>query len=242
MNRRARLAAAAAVSAAVLVIAGGAGSRVLAHRDLAAWAAAQSIPTVTLANLQGNGGVYTTDDAGKIVTGPGLSVSGPGGGNEASVTISPAGVPLPTLSAVTAATTAALATTSGTGAVETALKAAVATGSAHLADSSYSVGAPIVINLGGATQGPIDIDFGGAKIQSTIAGGGPVIEIVVGAGVNVSQLTISMCLSMPEACRASSHSPTGRPYLASMDGKYEAGPLGVSDIVSPGGSARPAGP
>src|SRR6185437_2457189 len=54
-----------------------------------------------------------------------------------------------------------------------------------------SVSSPIVIHLTSADQGPINIDFGGAKIQSNISGGGPVIEIVVDQGVNVSSLTIS---------------------------------------------------
>ena len=157
------------------------------------WTGAGADPT-TLANLNGYGGVFTSGDSGKIVTGSSLSVSGAGGGNLAEVSVSSQGISLPTLDAVTTATTAAMATTNGTGAVETALKAAVATGDAHLTQSSYSVNAPIVINLTNTSQGPINIDFGGAKLQSNVSNGGPVIEIIVGAGVNVSQLTISNLL------------------------------------------------
>jgi RND family efflux transporter MFP subunit len=54
MNRKAKLAAIAGVSAAALVIVGGAVSRVTAHQELTTWTAAQSIPTVTLASLQGD--------------------------------------------------------------------------------------------------------------------------------------------------------------------------------------------
>jgi RND family efflux transporter MFP subunit len=66
MNRRAKLAAAAGVSAAALVVAGGAVSRVMAHQDLAAWSAAQSIPTVTLANLQGGEGDHALQLPGDV--------------------------------------------------------------------------------------------------------------------------------------------------------------------------------
>jgi len=161
--------------------------------NVGTWTGSGSDPT-TLANLQGYGSVYATADVGKVVTGSSLSLSGFGGGNSASVSVGTSGVALPGLSAVTAATTTALATTNTGNPVETALKAAVATGSAHLTDSAYSVNAPIVINLTNAGQGPINIDFGGAKIQSNIANGSPVIEIIVGAGVNVSQLTLSHLL------------------------------------------------
>jgi hypothetical protein len=161
--------------------------------NISTWTGSGADPT-TLANLQGYGSVYATGDVGKMVTGSSLSVSGLGGGNAASVSVSTAGVALPSLSAVTGATTAALATSNTGSPVETALKTAVASGSAHLTDATYSVSAPIVINLTSASQGPINIDFGGAKIQSNIANGGPVIEIIVGAGVNVSQLTLSNLL------------------------------------------------
>jgi len=154
------------------------------------WTGSGSDPT-TLANLSGYGSVYATGDTGKIVTGSSLSVGGVGSGNSASVSVSSSGVTMPTLAAVTASTTAAVADSTTGNAVETALHTAVTSGSAHLTSSSYTVTAPIVINLTNAGQGPINLDFGGAKIQSNITNGGPVIEIIVGAGVNVSQLTLS---------------------------------------------------
>jgi RND family efflux transporter MFP subunit len=66
MNRKAKLAAAAGVSAAALVIAGGAISRVKANQDLTAWSAAQAIPTVTLASLQGGEGDHALQLPGAI--------------------------------------------------------------------------------------------------------------------------------------------------------------------------------
>ncbi|HYD04592.1 MAG TPA: Ig-like domain-containing protein, partial [Reyranella sp.] len=156
------------------------------------WTGSGADPT-TLANLNGYGGVFTSGDTGKIVTGSSLSVGTAGGGNLAQVSVSGQGVAQPTLQAVSAATTAPLANSNGTGAVETALKAAVATGNAELTESSYSVSAPIVINLTNANQGPINLDFGGAKLQSAV-NGGPIIEIIVGPGVHVSQLTLSNLL------------------------------------------------
>jgi hypothetical protein len=154
------------------------------------WHGSGADPT-TLANLQGYGNVYATGDTGKLVTGSSLSLSGLGGGDAASVTHSSSGVALPSLSGVTSATTAAPAATHTGNPVETALNAAAAGTAQHLASSNYSVSSPIVIHLTSADQGPINIDFGGAKIQSNISGGGPVIEIVVDQGVNVSSLTIS---------------------------------------------------
>jgi hypothetical protein len=158
--------------------------------NVGTWTGAGSDPT-TLANLQGYGSVYATGDTGHIVTGSSLSVSGVGGGDGATVSVSTSGVSLPSLSAVTASTVASLAATNTGNPVETALKAAAAGTAQHLTDSSYTVSSPIVIHLTSAYQGPVNIDFGGAKIQSNISGGGPVIEIIVDAGVNVSQLTIS---------------------------------------------------
>jgi hypothetical protein len=154
------------------------------------WQGSGADPT-TLANLQGYGGVYATGDHGSVVTGSNVSVSGLGGGDAASVTHSSNGISLPNLSAVTAATTAAPPATHTGNPVETALNAAAAGTAQHLTTSSYSVSSPIVIHITSADQGPIDIDFGGAKIESNISNGGPVIEIVVDQGVNVSQLTIS---------------------------------------------------
>ncbi len=158
--------------------------------NVGTWTGSGADPT-TLANLQGYGTVYATGDTGHVVTGSSLSVSGLGGGDSASVTHSSTGVALPSLSAVTTSTTAAPATTNTGSPVETALKAAAAGAAQHLTTPSYSVSSPIVIHLTSADQGPINIDFGGAKIQSNISNGGPVIEIVVDPGVNVSSLTIS---------------------------------------------------
>ena len=42
-----------------------------------------------------------------------------------------------------------------------------------------------------STQGPVGIDLGGAKILSQITDGSPVIEIIVGPGVNLGDLTLS---------------------------------------------------
>jgi hypothetical protein len=42
-----------------------------------------------------------------------------------------------------------------------------------------------------STQGPVGIDLGGAKIFSQITDGSPVIEIIVGPGVNLGSLTLS---------------------------------------------------
>ncbi|MBS0524337.1 MAG: right-handed parallel beta-helix repeat-containing protein, partial [Proteobacteria bacterium] len=154
------------------------------------WHGSGSDPT-TLANLQGYGYVYATGDHGNIVTGSSLSVSSLGGGDAASITHSSSGISLPSLSAVTAATTTAPAATSTANPVETALKAAAGGAAQHLTSPNYSVTSPIVVHLTSADQGPINIDFGGAKIQSNISNGSPVIEIVVDRGVNVSQLTIS---------------------------------------------------
>src|SRR6202008_2146929 len=109
----------------------------------------------------------------------------------ASVTHSSSGISVPTLSAVMAATTAAPAATHTGDPIETALNAAAAGTAQHLTVPSYSVSSPIVIHLTSADQGPIDIDFGGAKVQSNITNGSPIIEIVVDAGANVSNLTIS---------------------------------------------------
>jgi len=145
-----------------------------------------------LANLQGYGSAFLTGDSGQVTTGSNIVVGGAGGGNIASVSVSTQGLALPALSAVTAATTAAAANSTGTGALETALDAAIAGGTvAHLTDASYTVTSPIIINITSSTQGPIGIDLGGAKILSQIAGGGPVIEIIVAPGVTVGTLTLS---------------------------------------------------
>jgi hypothetical protein len=146
----------------------------------------------TLANLQGSGSLFATGDNGTLVTGSNIAVSPVGDGDLAHITVSNQGVALPTLAAVTAATTAAVATSTGTGPLETGLKAAMAGGYvAHLTDATYTVTSPIIINVTSTNQGAFGIDLGGAKIISQINNGGPLIEIVVGAGVTLSSLTLS---------------------------------------------------
>ncbi|MGD9880985.1 MAG: Ig-like domain-containing protein [Geminicoccaceae bacterium] len=151
-----------------------------------------STDLTTLASLDGYGGAFEASNTGTIVNGPGVSASGLGGGNLAQISQGAEGVALPTLAPITAATTAPLPTSNGTSSLEQALKAAME-GSyvAHLTDSSYTVTAPIVINVTSANQGAFGIDLGGAKILSQISDGGPVIEIFVGPGVNLSKLTLA---------------------------------------------------
>ena len=62
---------------------------------------------------------------------------------------------------------------------------------AHLTDATYTVATPIVINVTSSTQGLVGIDLGGAKMVSQIADGSPVIEIIVGPGVDLAGLTLS---------------------------------------------------
>jgi hypothetical protein len=148
-------------------------------------------PTV-LANLQGHGQVFTTGDSSALVTGANVGVSAPGDDSVAHVVTSDQGVALPSLAPITAATTAPVASSDGTGALESALTAAMTGGYvAHLTDATYTVTAPIVINVTDPSQAAFGIDLGGAKIVSQIDNGGPVIEIVVGPGVNLSSLTLS---------------------------------------------------
>ena len=156
------------------------------------WTGAGSDPT-TLANFQGNGSVFAVGDTGNVVTGPGISVAGEGGGNQTSVTVSSQGLTVPTLSPITAATTAAVASSNGTGPIEAAFKAAITGGTvAHLTNaSSYNVAAPIIINITSSTSGTVGVDLGGAKLYSQVGGGQPVIEIIVAAGVHVSSLQLS---------------------------------------------------
>src|SRR5262249_43330848 len=134
-------------------------------------------PTV-LANLTGNAYMLAIGDSGRIVTGPGVIQTTIGGDNHATVQVSTQGMSAPALSAVTSATTAAVANSTGTSPLETALDAALAGGTvAHLpGTTNYTVSAPIIINLTSSTQGPIGIDLGGADINSQITNGGPVIE------------------------------------------------------------------
>jgi hypothetical protein len=150
-----------------------------------------SDPTV-LSNLQGNGNAFLMANSGQVVTGSNVSVSGPAGTNLADVAVGTQGVALPTLAAVTPATTAPVPDSTGTGALETALKAAMAGGYvAHLTDHTYTVTTPIVINVTSSTGGPVGIDLGGAKIVSQITDGSPVIEILVGRGVDLGSLALS---------------------------------------------------
>jgi Ca2+-binding RTX toxin-like protein len=143
----------------------------------------------TLANVQGRGGLYTYGSAGRVVAGPSVSVSGVGGGNLAQIG-SGGGLTLPAIAAVSAP--ASVASSTGTGALETALRNAINGGTvAHPSGASFTVNTPIVINVTGSSSGPIGIDLGGAKIMSQVTGGQPVIEIRVGAGVNVGALTLS---------------------------------------------------
>jgi len=142
-----------------------------------------------LASIQGNGASLQVGNTGTIVDGPGVTMGGAGGNGPAHVTVSNVGVTAPTVSAVTAATTAAIASSHGTGALETAIEQALAGHTVHLANAAYSVTQPIVINVTSSSNGGV-IDLGGAKISSSIAGGGPVIEIVVGAGVTLANFTI----------------------------------------------------
>ncbi|WP_373867925.1 right-handed parallel beta-helix repeat-containing protein, partial [Reyranella soli] len=144
-----------------------------------------------LADLQGSGVLFMTGNDGKVVTGPNL-VPNATGGDMAHVTTGTAGVALPTLAAITAATTAAKPSSTGTGTVESALRAAIADGYvAHLTDATYTVTTPIVINVTRSSQGPVGIDLGGAKIISQIANGAPVIEIIVAPGADFGGLTLS---------------------------------------------------
>jgi hypothetical protein len=54
-----------------------------------------------------------------------------------------------------------------------------------LTDDTYTIDAPIVIEVTQSTDGPVGIDLGGAKILSQITDGSPVIEIVVSPGVDL---------------------------------------------------------
>src|SRR5918993_126356 len=150
-----------------------------------------SDPTV-LANLQGTGSAYVVGDTGRIITGSALAVSGLDGGNAAQLTVSNQGAAVPWSSSLAAAAPPATASSTGTGALETALRTALNGGTvANLSGATFSVTTPIVIYLTASSSGPIGIDLGGAKIMSQVTGGRPVIEIVAGPGVNVSNLTLS---------------------------------------------------
>jgi len=146
----------------------------------------------TLASLSGNGNALETGNTGTITNGSGVNPQGMGGDQHASVTVSNTGVSVPSLNPVTASDTANVAASNGTSPLESALTAAFhGSGVVSVAPNSYSVTAPIIIHLTAGTTGPIGIDLGGAKISSHISGGGPVIEIIADAGVNVNGLTLS---------------------------------------------------
>src|ERR671912_2177122 len=83
-----------------------------------------SDPTV-LANLQGTGSAYVVGDTGRIITGSALAVSGLDGGKEAQLTVSSQGAAVPWLSSLAAAAPPATASSTGTGALETALRTAL---------------------------------------------------------------------------------------------------------------------
>ena len=141
-----------------------------------------------LANMRGPGGLFLAGDSGHIVTEASVQTSP----ILADVSIGTQGVAVPSLAPVTAATTAAAASSTGTSALETALKTAFATDTvAHLTAATYTVSKTIVINVTASMQGPVGIDLGGAKIFSQITDGSPVIEIIVGPGVNLNGLTLS---------------------------------------------------
>jgi len=145
-----------------------------------------------LANLQGYGNVYADGDISSIVTGSNVALSGLGAGNSAQVTLGSEGVALPNLDPITAATTAAVPNSIGTGTLETALRSALAVGAVgETGGTSFTVTSSIVVNLTTSTEAPIGIDLGGATILSQITNGAPVIEIIVGPGVDIGSLTLS---------------------------------------------------
>ncbi|MBX3500382.1 MAG: FG-GAP repeat protein [Alphaproteobacteria bacterium] len=149
--------------------------------------------TTVLANVQGSGGLFLCSDGETVVTGANVLVSGAGGGNLAHVTVATQGVALPTLEAPSPVAMLPLPDSAGTGVVEGALRSAIADGTLVKLSSqnSYMISAPIVINITSSSQAATGIDLGGAKLFSQVADGGPVIEIVVAAGVQVGALTLS---------------------------------------------------
>jgi hypothetical protein len=74
----------------------------------------------------------------------------------------------------------------------TALSSAISGGYvAQLNGGTYTVTQPIVIDINSTITGPIGINGGGATINSEITNGQPVIEIVVGPGVDLRYLDLS---------------------------------------------------
>lgn len=157
------------------------------------WTGSGPPDTTVLANVQGNGGLFLCGDDRSVVTGSNVLVSGEGGGNLASVTVAAQGVALPVLEDVSQSMVAAKASSAGPDVVENALRAAIADNTlAQLSgQNSYTITAPIIINITSSSQAQTGIDLGGAKLYSQIAGGGPVIEIIVVPGVEVGNLTLS---------------------------------------------------
>ena len=73
-----------------------------------------------------------------------------------------------------------------------ALRSAIAGGYvAEMSGQTYTVTAPIVINVTSNIRGPLGIDLGGATIVSQITNGAPVIQINAGPGVDLRYLTLS---------------------------------------------------
>src|SRR5690348_10856614 len=53
---------------------------------------------------------------------------------------------------------------------------------------SFTVSKTIVIHVDSTTQGPLGLDLGGGTIYSNITDGSPVIQVVVGPGVDLRYL------------------------------------------------------
>ena len=142
-----------------------------------------------LADVRGTGTLSLS--GGKVVTGEGVVV------NESTdlsdqVVVSRLNVAMPSLTPVTSETTAPVADSNGHGALEVALRAALTEGYlAHLPADTFVVTSPIVINIDSSSPSPKGIDLGGATIVSQITDGSPVIQINVGAGVDLRYLTLS---------------------------------------------------
>ena len=62
---------------------------------------------------------------------------------------------------------------------------------AHLTDQTYTITSPIVIFVDSTIQGAMGIDGGGATLVSQVTDGSPLIQIVVGPGVDFRYLTLS---------------------------------------------------
>jgi len=62
---------------------------------------------------------------------------------------------------------------------------------ANGAGQSFTVSKTIVIYVNSTTQGPLGLDLGGGTIYSNITDGSPVIQVVVGPGVDLRYLTFA---------------------------------------------------